>query len=97
MRALTERREALEAKLSHIPAPVLIRSHPKMAATYQTRVWSLISGLSNSGEMQEAQEALRSLADKIVLQASPETGRLDILLGRTCGVYHGDEDRRLFL
>ncbi|MGH1447333.1 MAG: hypothetical protein ACRBBO_14955 [Cognatishimia sp.] len=30
--------------------------------------------------MQEAQEALRGLVDQIVLQPSPETGRLDIVL-----------------
>ena len=80
MQTLTERREALEAQLAHTPAPDPIRIHPKMATTYQTRVRSLISGLHKTGEMQEAQEALRDLVDKIVLQPSPETGKLDIVL-----------------
>jgi site-specific DNA recombinase len=80
MQALTERREALEAQLAHTPAPDPIRIHPTMAATYQTRARSLISGLNKAGEMQEAQEALRSLVDSIVLQPSPETGKLDIVL-----------------
>ena len=48
----------------------------------QIRVRSLISGLSNTGEMQEAQEALRSLVDTIVLQPSPDSGKLDIMLER---------------
>ena len=80
MQALAERREALEAQLAQTPSPDPIRIHPKMAATYQLRVRSLISGLSKTGEMQEAQEALRSLVDKIVLHPSPETGKLDIVL-----------------
>ncbi len=80
MQALTERREALEAQLVQAPAPDPIRIHPKMAATYQTRVRSLISGLNKVGEMHEAKEALRGLVDRIVLQPSPETGKLDILL-----------------
>ncbi len=80
MQALTEQRETLEAKLSHTPAPDPIRIHPKMAATYQTRVSALISGLSKTGEIQEAQEALRALVDHIVLQPSLQTGKLDIVL-----------------
>lgn len=40
----------------------------------------LISGLSKKGEMQEVQEALRGLVDRLVLQPSPETGKLDIVL-----------------
>lgn len=80
MQALTERREALAAQLAQTPAPDPIRVHPKMAATYQTRIRSLISGLNKAGEMQEAQEALRGLVDQIVLQPSPETGKLDIVL-----------------
>ncbi|WP_334068170.1 zinc ribbon domain-containing protein, partial [Nereida ignava] len=80
MQALTERRKALEAQLSHTAPSDPIRIHPNMAATYQTRVRSLISGLSKTGEMQEAQEALRSLVDKIVLQPSPERAKLDIVL-----------------
>jgi hypothetical protein len=80
MQAITERREALEAQLSHTPSPDPIRIHPKMAATYQLRVQSLISGLNKAGEMQEAQEALRSLVDQIVLQPSPDIGKLDIML-----------------
>lgn len=80
MQALTERRKALEAQLSHAPADDPIRIHPKLAEKYQTRVRSLISGLSKAGEMQEAQEALRGLVDRIVLQPSPETGKLDIVL-----------------
>ena len=80
MQALTERREALEAQLTHTSAPDPIRIHPTMAATYQARVRSLISGLNKAGEMQEAQEALRGLVDRIVLQPSPETGKLDIIL-----------------
>ncbi|MBU2994107.1 recombinase family protein, partial [Octadecabacter sp. B2R22] len=38
MQALTERREALEAQLSHAPADDPIRIHPKLAEKYQTRV-----------------------------------------------------------
>ncbi|WP_394181080.1 hypothetical protein [Yoonia maritima] len=51
-----------------------------MAVTYQMRVRSLISGLSNTGEMQEAHEAVRSLVDKIVLQPSADSDKLDIML-----------------
>ena len=80
MQALTERREALEAKLTHTSAPDPIRIHPKMAATYHARVRSLIFGLHKTGEMQAAQEALRSLVDRIVLQPSQESGKLDIIL-----------------
>ena len=80
MQVLAERREALEAQLSNSPSPDPIRIHPKMAATYQARVQSLISGLNKSGEMQEAQEALRGLVDQIVLQPSPDSGKLDIML-----------------
>lgn len=80
MQALAERREALEAQLSHTAPSDPIRIHPNMAATYQTRVRSLISGLSKTDEMHEAQEALRSLVDKIVLQRSPERAKLDIVL-----------------
>jgi exonuclease VII large subunit len=80
MQALTERRETLEAQLTHTSAPDPIRIHPKMAATYRARVRSLISGLHKTGEMQAAQEALRSLVDRIVLHPSQKSGKLDIIL-----------------
>ncbi|RBW42679.1 hypothetical protein DS901_12820 [Loktanella sp. D2R18] len=80
MQTLTEQRAALEAELSRAPAPDPIRIHPKMAVTYQERVSELISGLNEADGLQEAQEALRGLVDRIVLQPSPETGKLDIML-----------------
>ncbi|MEP4126724.1 MAG: hypothetical protein ABJL98_18575 [Lentilitoribacter sp.] len=80
MQALSERRATLEAELSRAPAPDPIRIHPKMAVTYQERVSELISGLSNADRLQEAQEALRALIDRIVLQPSPEADKLNIFL-----------------
>ena len=48
-----------------------------MALTYQERISELISGLSNADGLQET---LRALIDRIVLQPSPETDKLDIFL-----------------
>ena len=62
------------------PAPDPIRIHPRMAFTYQKRVSELISGLNDADGLHEAQEALRSLVTRIVLQPSAETGKLDIML-----------------
>lgn len=78
--ALSEWRDVLEGQLSHAPDADPIRIHPKIAETYQARVQELISGLNKTREMHEAQDALRSLVDKIVLQPLPETGKLDIVL-----------------
>jgi len=60
MQALSERQKTLEAELSRAPAPDPIRIHPKMAVTYQERVSELIATLGEAGDLQEAQEALRS-------------------------------------
>ena len=51
-----------------------------MATTYKERVGSLIRQLSLQGRLQEAQDALRALVNRIVLQPSATTGKLDIFL-----------------
>ena len=40
----------------------------------------MISGLSKAGEPKEAQEALRGLISRILLQSPPDTDKLDIVL-----------------
>jgi site-specific DNA recombinase len=80
MQSLTERRATLEAELGRAPDVDPIRIHPNMASTYQERVRSLIYQLSQPDGLQEAQEALRSLVDRIVLQPSAETCKLNVVL-----------------
>ena len=80
MHVLSERREALAAELSRAPDADPIRFHPRMADTYRERLQTLITGLGKPGEFQVAKEALRGLVEQIVLQPSPESGKLDIFL-----------------
>ena len=51
-----------------------------MATAYKERVGSLIWQLSHPDHLLEAQDTLRSLVDRIVLQPSATTGKLDIFL-----------------
>ena len=78
MQSLDDRRTALEAKLSSTPSADPIRIHPRMAMMYREKVAVLIKQLSAQDGMPEAKEALRALIDRIVLQPSPMTGKLDI-------------------
>ncbi len=71
-------RIALEAQLSHEPAPSPIRIHPKMAASYRARVGLLIAQLQQPEGMLEAKEALRGLIERIVLTPDAVTGRLSL-------------------
>ncbi len=80
MEALSTQRVALEAELSRAPLIDPIRIHPKMATAYKERVGSLIRQLSHQDRLQEAQDALRALVNRIVLQPSATTGKLDIFL-----------------
>ena len=49
-----------------------------MAAIYRDRISALIAGLSSSTEMAAAKEALRALADRIVLTPDAAGGELVI-------------------
>ena len=80
MQELSDRRNALESELSRVPGVDPIRFHPRMANTYRERIQHLISGLVKSGELQTAQEALRGLVERIILQPCVESGKLDIIL-----------------
>ncbi|MFX0547658.1 zinc ribbon domain-containing protein [Roseovarius sp. S1116L3] len=80
MLVLDARRIELENKLTHEAAPSPIRIHPRMADSYREKIATLIADLQNPDGMLEAKEALRSLIDRIVLQPSPATGKLDIHL-----------------
>ncbi len=80
MLALDARRIDLEHKLARETAPSPVRIHPRMAETYRKKITILISELQTPDGMLEAKEALRSLIDRIVLQPSPATGKLDIHL-----------------
>ena len=78
MQTLDDRRIILEAKLSTTPSADPIRIHPRMAMMYREKVAVLINQLSTQDGMPEAKEALRALIDRIVLQPSPATDKLDI-------------------
>lgn len=80
MLALDTRRIELEAELAREAAPSPIRIHPKMADSYREKITTLIAELQNPDGMLNAKEALRGLIDRIVLQPSPEGGKLDIHL-----------------
>ena len=68
MIALDTRRTDIETQLAAADAaPAPVRLHPKMSETYRERVAALIRGLGTGEEMDEAQEALRGLVEKIVL------------------------------
>ena len=64
---LDARRKDLERKLSTSPAPDPLQIHPSMAQTYRTRISQLIAGLSEAERMDEANEALRALIEKVEL------------------------------
>ncbi len=78
MNASDARRIALEAQLSHEPAPSPIRIHPKMTESYRAQVGLLIAQLQQPEGMLEAKEALRGLIDRIVLTPDAVTGRLSL-------------------
>ncbi len=78
MNALDARRIALEAQLSHEPAPSPLRIHPKMTESYRAQVGLLIAQLQQPEGMLEAKEALRGLIDRIVLTPDPVSGRLSL-------------------
>ena len=80
MEALSTQRIALEAELSRAPVIDPIRIHPNMATAYKERVGSLIWQLGHPDHLLEAQDTLRSLVDRVVLQPSATTGKLDIFL-----------------
>ena len=91
-------RQQLERRLSASPAPDPILIHPSMAVTYRERVAALIAGLGRSAEMPAAKEALRALADRIVLIPAKESTGVEIelegILRRCCVLRRGR--RRLF-
>ena len=78
MQTLDDRRIVLNAQLSPTPGTDPIRIHPRMAMIYREKVAVLIKQLSEPDGMPEAKEALRALVNRIVLQPSPMTGKLDI-------------------